>query len=75
MANNYFTRHLASDELRDTLFFATGEVPVKEKTSEYSTLSTRRFNAKIFSDRRIVMNGVKCRSIHEAKLFVQQNLD
>lgn len=75
MANNYFTRHLASDELRDTLFFATGEVPVKEKTSEYSTLSTRRFNAKIFSDRRIVMNDVKCRSIHEAKLFVQQNLD
>ena len=75
MANNYFTRHLASDELKDTLFFATGEVPVKEKTNEYCTLTTRRFNAKIFSDRRIVMNGTKCRSIREAKLFVQQNLD
>lgn len=75
MANNYFTRHLPSDELKDTLFFATGEVPVKEKTNEYCTLTTRRFNAKIFNDRRIVMNGVKCRSIREAKLFVQQNLE
>ena len=74
MANNHFTRHLASDELRDTLFFATGEVPVKEKMSDHSILKTRLFDAKIYSDRRIVMNGVKCHSIREAKLFVQQNL-
>lgn len=70
MANNYFTRKLASDELWDTLFFATGQLPSKEKTATYTTLEVSLFKAQIFNDRRITVNGFKCKSIREAKSFI-----
>lgn len=74
MANNYFTRKLASDELWDTLFFATGQLPLKEKASSFTTLKCAVFTAQIFNDRRITVNGVKCKSIREAKSVITRSL-
>lgn len=74
MANVYFLRKMACDELWDTLFCATGQTPVKEKSKDFTILKTTRFSAKIYTNRRIELNKVKCKSIHEAKLYVQENL-
>ena len=74
MANVYFLRKLAQDELWDTLFFATGELPTKEKTKDFTTLSTKLFVTKIVTNRRIYVNGTKCDGTHSAKLYIQQNL-
>lgn len=74
MANVYFLRKMASDELWDTLFFATGQIPTKEKSKDFTILKTDRFAAKIYHNRRIEVNKQKLKSIGEAKLFVQENI-
>jgi hypothetical protein len=71
-ANVHFLRKLASDELRDTLFFATGERVVKMKQSTHVDLHAGKFNVKIVTNRNITVNGDKCRSIPEAKYVIQQ---
>lgn len=74
MANVYFSRKIACDELFETFFFATGEVPKKEKSKDFTTLTTDMFKAKIFSSYRIEVNSVKCKSIHDVKMYVQEKL-
>lgn len=74
MANVHFLRKMASDELWDTLFFATGQIPTKEKSKDFTILKTDQFSAKIFHTRRIEINKEKCKSVGEAKLFVQENI-
>lgn len=74
MANNHFLRHLASQELTDTLFFATGFAPVKDKQGERTILRDTGFEVLIFNDQRIEVNGIKCRSIPDAKRVIQQHL-
>lgn len=74
MANVHFLRKMASDELWDTLFFATGQIPIKEKTKDFTLLKTDLFSAKIYHTRRIEINKAKCKTVGEAKLFVQENL-
>lgn len=74
MANNHFLRHLANQELTDTIFFATGYAPVKEKLADRTVLREQGFEVCIFTDRRIEVNGIKCRSIPEAKRVIQRHL-
>lgn len=74
MANDYFMCKVAQDELRDTLFFASGEIPKKEKTPQCISLTTTPFTLKIYTPRNITVNSHKCKSIHEAKLYIQNNL-
>ena len=74
MANNYFLRKLAQDELWDTVFFATGEVPKKEKFDEFTILKTLPFTLKIYTDRNIHVNGKKFKSVREVRYFIQENL-
>ena len=71
MANIYYLRKLAQDELYDTMFFASGERPNKEKTKDFTILSTNLFEAKIFSNRKILINSNRFNTIHEAKSFIQ----
>jgi hypothetical protein len=71
MANNHFQQKIASDELSDTLFFATGEYPIKTKTAEFRTLAVPGFSIKILHFKNITVNGDKCRSVSEAKYVVQ----
>lgn len=74
MANDFFLRKLACDELRETLFFATGERPTKHKDEKFTLLKSGKFEAKVFTTRKIVVNDAKCNSINAAKLFIQENL-
>jgi hypothetical protein len=68
-------RKLASDEIRDTLFFATGERVVKMKHPDHVLLSVPKFNVKIVSNKSITVNGVKHKSIVQAKWAIQSLLD
>lgn len=73
-ANVHFLRKLASDELQDTLFFATGEVPIKEKSPDFWTLTAGQYKVLIFTNRKITVNGEKCKSAPEAKYVIQEQL-
>lgn len=72
MANIHFQRKAASDELRDTLFFATGERVVKQRNPDDVTLTAGEFKIVIKHFRMITVNGDKCRSVSEAKYVVQE---
>lgn len=74
MANDLFLRKLACDELYETMFFASGEIPVKQKFQEFTTMKTSKFEAKIYTTRKIVINTIKCNSISAAKFYIQENL-
>lgn len=74
MANIHFLRKLASDELHDTLFFATGVVPVKQKSKDFVVLTAPEFTVKITTIKNILVNGDKCKSIGEAKYAIQDLL-
>jgi hypothetical protein len=67
-------RKLAKDELFDTLFFATGETPVVEKTKDFYTMKVIGIDTKIFNTKKILVNGDLCRSISEAKYVIQQGI-
>jgi len=69
-ANVYFLRKIASDELRETLFFCTGEPPVKEKTASGTVLKTGTIEVKVNHTRSIKVNGDPCRSVWEAKYVI-----
>lgn len=72
MANVHFQRKIAGDELRDTLFFATGNRAEKIKTPEFVTLRVPQFEVKIINFKNITVNGDKCRSVSEAKYVIQE---
>lgn len=72
MSNVHFQRKLASDELWDTLFFATGVIPLKGKQPEFRTLEVPGFFVKIVNFRNITVNGDKCKSVGEAKFVIQE---
>lgn len=70
--NVHFQRKMASDELWDTLFFATGEYPTKVKQPEFRSLEVPGFHVKIVNFRNITVNGDKCKSVGEAKFVIQE---
>ncbi len=74
MANVHWQRKAASDELFDTLFFATGERVVKQRNPDDVTLTAGQFKIVIKHFRLITVNGDKCRSVSEAKFVVQESL-
>jgi hypothetical protein len=74
MVNTAFLRKLASDELMDTLFFATGERVEKTKEKSHWTLKAGKYNVVIVSNRNIKVNGDMCKSVPEAKYVIQESL-
>lgn len=72
MANIHFQQKIAGDELRDTLFFATGNRAEKIKSPEFVTLRVPELEIKIRHFKHISVNGDVCRSIPEAKYAIQQ---
>lgn len=73
-ANVHFLRKIASDELMDTLFFATGSRVVKTKQKSHWDLSAGGIAVKIVTNRNITVNGDKCKSVPEAKYVIQEML-
>jgi len=72
MANVHFQLKIAGDELRDTLFFATGFRAEKIKTPEFITLRVPAFEVKIKHFKHISVNNDVCRSVSEAKYVIQE---
>jgi hypothetical protein len=72
MANIHFQQKVAGDELRDTLFFATGNRVEKIKSPEFVTLRVPQFEVKIKHFKHIKVNDDVCRSVSEAKFVIQQ---
>jgi hypothetical protein len=73
-ANMHFLRKLAYDELKDTLFFATGEIPSRVKTDKVWTITAGKYVVDIFHIRNITVNGDRCKSVPEAKFVIQEML-
>lgn len=71
MANIHFERKACSDDLRETLFFATGEVPVKTRQSTHVGLTTSAFDVKIVGFKNISINSVKYKSLSQARYAIQ----
>ena len=65
---------IAGDELRDTLFFATGTRAEKIKSPEFVILRVPEFEVKIVNFRNITVNNDKCRSVAEAKFVIQERI-
>lgn len=74
MANVHFLRKLAQDDLWDIIFFASGEVPIKEKTKDFVQLKTKPFDIKIYTNRKIIMNGVRFNAVKDVKSFIQHEI-
>lgn len=72
--NIHFSRKIASDELMDTLYFATGSIVNKVKSVTNYTLSAGDFKVVIVNHRNISVNGDKCKSVPEAKYVIQELL-
>jgi hypothetical protein len=54
------------------MFFATGQVPSKERDPKFVLLKADWINVKIITNRNITVNGDKCKSVPEAKFAIQQ---
>ena len=64
---------MVADEIYDTLFFATGEIPTKERTKDYYILRVANFaEVKINSNKKIYVNGDFCRYPSEAKFVIPE---
>lgn len=72
MANIHFERKACSDELRETLFFATGVVPTKEKFPTHVSLKALDIDVKIVGFKNISVNGVKQKSLSQARYEIQR---
>ena len=63
---------MISDELRDTLFFATGDSPTRTRHTSHWSLNVPGVEVKIVHNKLISVNGDKCRSPREAKYVICQ---
>lgn len=75
MSNIYFQQKIASDELRDTLFFCSGVRPSRMRSADGPTLSIPdRIKVSVKSFKHILVNGDRCKSVYEAKLVIMDEL-
>lgn len=74
MANIHFERKACSDELKETLFFATGEVPIKDKFPSHVELKTTGFVVKIVGFKNITVNSTKVKSLAQARYEIQRKV-
>ena len=69
--NAAFTNKLIKDEMKDTLFFATGEYPQSTKEDKHVyVMKTSAFKVIIKGYRNILVNDEKCTSPREAKWLI-----
>lgn len=72
MANIHFERKACSNELKETLFFATGVVPVKEKFSTHVTLKALDIEVNDLDFKNITVNSTKLKSLAQARYEIQR---
>lgn len=72
MANIAFMRKLIADELYDTLYFVSGEVPVKTRTTASTILEVPLIKIKIINGRKIYFNDKEYKYSSHIKKDIQQ---
>jgi hypothetical protein len=72
MANTAFIRKLIADELYDTLFFVSGEVPIKTRSKLSTVLEVPRIKVEIINGRKMYMNGTQYRFSGEVRQEIQR---
>lgn len=72
MANIAFIRKLIADELYDTLFFVSGEVPLKTRSKASTILEVPRIKVEIINGRKMYMNGTEYRFSGQIRQDIQQ---
>jgi hypothetical protein len=71
-ANLAFLRKLIADDLWDTLYFVSAEVPQKSRTQHSVILEVPRIRVEIFNNRKIYLNGQSYRFGGEVKKEIQR---
>lgn len=72
MANIAFIRKLIADELYDTLFFVSGEVPLKTRSKASTILEVPRIKVEIINGRKMYMNGTEYRFSGQIRQDIQR---
>lgn len=72
--NTAFTNKLIKDELKDTLFFATGEYVQSMKKDGTYSLETNQFKVIIKGYKNIMVNEERCKSPREAKWQISHSI-
>jgi hypothetical protein len=71
-ANLAFLRKLIADELYDTMFFVSGEIPIKTRSKASTILEVPRIKVEIINGRKIYMNGTEYRFSGQVRQDIQQ---
>jgi hypothetical protein len=72
MANVAFIRKLIADELYDTMFFVSGEVPIKTRSKVSTILEVPRIKVEIINGRKMYMNGSEYKFSSQIRQDIQQ---
>lgn len=72
MISTAFIRKLIADELYDTLFFVSGEVPIKTRSKSSTVLEVPRIKVEIINGRKMYMNGTQYRFSGEVRQEIQR---
>lgn len=71
MAHAAFIRKLIADDLYDTLYFVSGEVPVKTRSKSSTILEVPRIKVEVVNGRKVFLNGMEYRHGGEVKKDIQ----
>lgn len=69
--NNHFLLKLVSDELSETLFFATGHKVIKTRSPAGISLFAGPVTLELVAHNKITVNGVKFKSSTAARQNIQ----
>lgn len=72
MAHTAFIRKLIADDLYDTLYFVSAEVPVKTRSKSSTILEVPRIKVEIVNGRKVFLNGLEYRHGGQVKKDIQE---
>lgn len=72
MANVAFIRKLITDDLYDTMYFVSGEIPVKTRSKASTILEVPRIKVEVINGRKVLLNGIEYRHGGQVKKDIQE---
>jgi hypothetical protein len=73
MSNTAFIRKLVIDDLIDTLYFVSGQVPVKNRSKYSTTIEVPCIKVEVFNGRKIHLNDKIYKYSSEVKRDIQRD--
>lgn len=72
MAHVAFIRKLIADDLYDTLYFVSAQVPIKTRSKSSTILEVPNIKIEIINGRKILFNGTEYRYVNYVKKDIQE---